>query len=515
MTMDPTKTIFRKSVVAYVILFVCLCLFFWFASRHFSDISDDAFISFRYAKHFAEGKGLVFNEGERVEGYTNLLWVLIMAAGYKAGFEMGPFSQMLSIGCAALLVVALVVFSQSFFGNSRSRSLSYGAPALLALNPLFWEHIGTGLETLMIALLLFLSTATYFNHDRKAAFPYLTGLLLGLGNLTRPEAVIWAGGFVAADIIQTILGRQRPSESIKVVAKYGIVLAVIALAHLAWRHTYYGDWLPNTFYVKGTTNWGWGKIHMRDFLRSSGFLPLVAVCGGLFVVRKKWAICTSILISLFLFYSFRVGGDIIFTGRFLFPSLPLIYLLIQEMARTALAVASPAQSKDFPTLVRKWGFQFLVLILFLAGAAREWKVVREEAAMSRSANSFALFYAKCIKDHTKPTDTIAVVSAGILPYYAERKTIDMLGLNDRHIARHGILDKRCFIGHQKTDVDYILDREPRVIVLPPKNPFKNLVAAEKYMYQSPRLNQLYALTDWECGEIDISVYVRRNAPLRK
>lgn len=504
-----------KSLSAPILIVACLCVFFWFTSRTFSDISDDAFISFRYAKHLAEGKGVVFNEGERVEGYTNLLWVLIMAAGYKAGFEMGPFSQMLSILCAALLVVALALFSKSFFGNPWSRYTSYIAPAFLVLNPLFWEHIGTGLETLMFALLLFLGTATYLNHERKAGLAYLTGLLLGLGYLTRPEAVIWAGGFIAADIIETIVGRQRPSESMKVIAKYAGILALIVIAHLAWRISYYADWLPNTFYVKGTTNWGWGKIHMEDFLRSSGLLPLVAVCGGIFAVRKKWAICMSILVSLFLFYSFRMGGDIIFTGRFLFPLLPLIYLLIQEFTRTLLGVDPHVQGKDFLTVVRTWGGQFLILVLFLAGAAREWRVVREEAAMSQSANGFALFYARCINEHTKPTDTIAVVSAGILPYYAERKTIDMLGLNDRHIARHGILDKRCFIGHQKTDVDYILDREPRIIVLPPKNPFKDLVAAEKYMHQSPRLNQLYALTDLDCGEIDISVYVRRDAPPEK
>src|SRR5207247_899918 len=41
---------------------------------------DDAFISFRYAQHLVDGYGLVFNPGERVEGYTNFLWTMIMAA---------------------------------------------------------------------------------------------------------------------------------------------------------------------------------------------------------------------------------------------------------------------------------------------------------------------------------------------------------------------------------------------------------------------------------------------------
>src|SRR5436189_992982 len=48
-------------------------------------MDDDAFISFRYAQNLAEGNGLVFNPGERVEGYTNFLWVLLLAAGDVLG----------------------------------------------------------------------------------------------------------------------------------------------------------------------------------------------------------------------------------------------------------------------------------------------------------------------------------------------------------------------------------------------------------------------------------------------
>src|SRR5690606_38133881 len=46
-------------------------------------LSDDAFISFRYAQNLVEGHGLVYNPGERVEGYTNFLWT-VLAAGVIA-----------------------------------------------------------------------------------------------------------------------------------------------------------------------------------------------------------------------------------------------------------------------------------------------------------------------------------------------------------------------------------------------------------------------------------------------
>lgn len=59
-------------------------------------LSDDAFISFRYAQHLAEHGELVYNPGEFVEGYTNFLWTLLMALGMKAGLEPEFFSHLLS-----------------------------------------------------------------------------------------------------------------------------------------------------------------------------------------------------------------------------------------------------------------------------------------------------------------------------------------------------------------------------------------------------------------------------------
>ena len=44
-----------------------------------ASIFDDAFISFRYARNLLDGHGLVWNPGERVEGYTNFLWTILLA----------------------------------------------------------------------------------------------------------------------------------------------------------------------------------------------------------------------------------------------------------------------------------------------------------------------------------------------------------------------------------------------------------------------------------------------------
>src|SRR3990172_4480211 len=50
-------------------------------------VCDDSFISFRYAEHLIQGHGLVYNAGERVEGYSNLLWTLLVALWMRASID--------------------------------------------------------------------------------------------------------------------------------------------------------------------------------------------------------------------------------------------------------------------------------------------------------------------------------------------------------------------------------------------------------------------------------------------
>src|SRR5262245_7250535 len=66
----------------------------------FDFVSDDAYISFRYARNLAEHGQLVFNLGERVEGYTNFLWTLLLAGGIKLGVSPVVASRFLGVAFA-------------------------------------------------------------------------------------------------------------------------------------------------------------------------------------------------------------------------------------------------------------------------------------------------------------------------------------------------------------------------------------------------------------------------------
>ena len=73
---------------------------------------DDAFISFRYARQLVDGNGLVFNPGERVEGYTNPAWTLWIAAGLALGVPALTWAHAGSITAFAGLIVALVLLTR-------------------------------------------------------------------------------------------------------------------------------------------------------------------------------------------------------------------------------------------------------------------------------------------------------------------------------------------------------------------------------------------------------------------
>lgn len=81
---------------------------------------DDAFISFRYAYNLAEGRGLVYNEGERVEGSTNLLWTLLVAAGIRLGFEAPEAAHVLDLAAGVAALLAAFAFARAGLPGSRA-----------------------------------------------------------------------------------------------------------------------------------------------------------------------------------------------------------------------------------------------------------------------------------------------------------------------------------------------------------------------------------------------------------
>lgn len=296
---------------------------------------DDAYISFRYAQHFAEGHGLVYNldpQEAPVEGYTNFSWTMFLALGHVLGFAgdgLETWSIAGGILCQAgtVLLLALMAFCAS--GGRAVLPLSAcGYAAIHHAASLAPAGLETALFVLVATAMLRLCLAL-----RCARQAWLLGFLGVLAATTRPDGALLcaiAGGFVLFDALR----RKAP----RLVLGYGAPFVLVFVPYLLWRHAYYGYWVPNTFYAKsgGDPFVEQGFVYLRDFFVC--YWPLLAAVVPLpiylakkpdllasispFLGRRPWLAVAAFVLPYLGFVAW-VGGDFMF-GRFVLPVLPAL-----------------------------------------------------------------------------------------------------------------------------------------------------------------------------------------------
>lgn len=237
---------------------------------------DDGYITYRYARNLAEGRGLVYNPGERVlgtsaPGYAALLGALA-AAGRPLGLGVEDAGSALFfaslVGLAALLARRGAVLAPALFGSL----------ALISRFDLELE----GCETLPALTLLV--AAFRLSWDRE--WPVAAGLLGALAASFRLDSGL---ALAALGLLLWWRSRRFPWRF----ALAGLAgLAAVALALTA----YYGSFVPATLAAKraelalaapgyGAAQWAWlGRIYGE-----AGALALLALAGaGVALGWSRW-----------------------------------------------------------------------------------------------------------------------------------------------------------------------------------------------------------------------------------
>jgi len=476
----------RGPAVVGALLALCVLAAFAANVERQAFLGDDSFISFRYAKHLAEGQGLVWNPGDRVEGYTNFLWVLLMAAGLSVGIAPEGASMALGIASGLGLLAAMVVFTARTTGWRDP--ILWLTPMVLALHRSFTAWCTGGLETSFFTLLVFLAVLCFVRErERGDAFPLGSSLLFALASLTRPEGALFA--FVAGAFFLAEIGLRR--RSLRVGLLWSLPYGVIVGAHLLWRRAYHGDWLPNTFYAKVPGVW-WdhGFNYLARFIddyQVGWFLPLILL--GLLLGRefKAWLLFAQAL--AYAIYVAGVGGDR-FEFRFLVPILPHLYWLIADgIHRLTRPVGSRRMRAAGVVLA---GVAAAGLLGTTVGSPRRPEAQRARMAVgAHGINTLGSIrhYANARAREGKllrrwsdqgvlPSDLVLCVGgAGAVPYYTDWTTIDRRGLNDATIA-HLPLERRGSIGHERdAPFEYLLER--KVVIFDVLNQIVHESDAEK------------------------------------
>jgi arabinofuranosyltransferase len=415
---------------------------------------DDAFISFRYAEHFAAGEGLVYNPGEYVEGYTTFLWVLLLGAGNFIGLDTLWLAKALGIGFA-VATLGLLANTHRFITTVGNR-VSGVAAALLGTCGIFTAWAMSGMEVAMIA---FWVTLTALLHFRSLGDPANQRLALAVG----VSAALATMSHPEFGLVFAILFADRLQDGVRNHNRgwlyFGIGFALLYLPYFAWRYAYYGWLLPNTFYAKvggSLAQAERGVAYCVRFAAVAAFIlaPVAAAAIVSDALRRSYgraAILIALLLTVHTGYVIAVGGDVMPAFRFFSPVMPLLCLLA-AMSLVALN-RSPLRVAALTAIIMAHGL---------------WELSHHRDLHHRIVNGKVGYHGKeaglWLKQHAPPDAVLATNTAGGLAYYSGLRVIDMLGLNDEHIAHRVIAGMgRGKTGHEKGDGAYVLARKPDLI----------------------------------------------------
>jgi arabinofuranosyltransferase len=421
---------------------------------------DDAFISFQYSRSLVRGDGLTWF-GEHIEGYTNFLWVLWCALGIAAGVAPLVWAW---IGSIASMIVVLG-FTLRLARVRTDHVIALTVVGLLATNFTFVAFATSGLETMLqtafvVAFAWRIETIVRGAELRTRAL-VTASVLAALAILTRLDSAVLCG-VLAVPLLHRLVKTRAPVRTWLAAAA---PVAIVIGTWLVWKLAYYGDIVPNTAHVKlGFTmaTAATGAQYVGGFLHAYLIWPVLLLAVGVAAWKRTLPrMPLGVTLAWFAYVS-AVGGDFM-EFRFCVPAMPFVFLAIAEAL-----VVEPSRH-----------LRALVLVVFLA--AFSWRhASRFDGSSSGhrydSVPALASFYGLANGNWQRlgtplhalagTGATIATHGAGCIPYYADLPTIDMLGLNDAWIARHGeTMPGMKRPGHQRqATLQYLVERKATFVL---------------------------------------------------
>lgn len=339
MSIRPIIAILRfPKPIEWLLLGVSMAL-----SWHYFWLMDDAFIYFRYVDNLLFlGRGLVFNQGEYVEGFTSPIWTLILIPLRATEIDYWTLIRILSPIFAAVSGVLLII---------ANRLLSPPAPVInfpLAATAGYYGILcfySSGMETPLVLIFAGIFGLCAIRQHSK-----FLQVLVGMSPLIRPELAI-------ALLVYAIwfwVREKRPPWYLMCSA------AVFNGAWILFRIYYYADLLPNTFYLKDEANWKQGILYLRNVANAHHWPIIIAILlvSGLWC-RRTPTISTNksfqarilmlVASAVTTIYTVRIGGDMIYHRMVLFPVLLAIIAGSGIPERVLVRISSPSKRKIIAT----------------------------------------------------------------------------------------------------------------------------------------------------------------------
>ncbi len=556
LTSHRARTWIGLAALAFYALFVFRTSFTIEGTRYFV-LFEDAMISMRYARHLADGQGLVWNIGEPpIEGFTNLLWVLWMSVAHKLGLAESKISLFIMLSGVAILLATGLVTSRI----ARKITTSPWVPVAVLAERLFdyplvfWTLRGMEIGALSLIVYSLLSLALENEEEFSVPRTLVMGALTSMALLIRSDSVVPVG-------LISLYGFLTCSRRWLFAAVIGVFAGGAVGGQTTFRKAYFHESLPNTYFLKLYKISTLARVKRGAFVAFEVLalhlaVPIAIVLASLpgvkpsiAWVKETWSDRASrrlvLLGAIFgaqIGYATYVGGDawewMLYANRYMCVGMPaLIVLVAVLMQRAVIAgdeeravfarrfayglVASGAVLLALNLYARKFPEQGIAATivfsktpaaagaaLVLAGVLLRLKDARaglveglgalgRRLGSQRTVTAAALLLTALVwlpshllplgrwaaqnaaqyqdearytriglllRASTEPDFRIAVAAAGATPYFAQRPTEDLLGKNDRHVAKlapRGVFSP----GHDKWDYGYSLgERNAQLVV---------------------------------------------------
>ncbi len=444
-------------------------------SLAYNFVTDDAYISFVYARNLAQHGELSFNLGSPVEGYTNFLWTVVLAGLMIVDVPPELASRLLGTACGVATLYVVFRMAERALGR---RSAWGAVPALLlAMASGFACWSSGGLETQLFTLLCAIAIDALVEAESDSHAMLRAAVALALAAMTRPEGLLVAGVIAATRLVANAIARRWLTRSD--VAAIAVFLLGWA-PWFAWRWRYYGYPFPNTYYVKATGPWVrpamaaqmWhnGAYYVGSWLVQTRVLVVLpAIAVGLVAVKRRTprfvlAFSCTLLSAAYLLYATSVGGDFMGLHRFIMPV--FVCAAVSAMLGLERMVGWLRSGKREVAAMLLGaglcvGFGYTQLDLTMESTR---SCANRHCPNDRGIDSPA-FLAIYTEDRAaigramsmcfEPTDFSILGGAGAQPYYGRMRGVDVFGLVSDRIA-HESPRTNPRAGHTKWGGDALL-----------------------------------------------------------
>jgi hypothetical protein len=388
---------------------------------HLRHPHEDALILFRYAENLARGSGIVFNVGgPPTEGATDFLWLVLLSALHRLGFDVAVAAVALN-ACGSALI-AWLLYAILNWAAPRRVEARVLALALAALVPFIGganaSYDGFSVQFNAAVVLLEYALLLGVPRRRSAAVPYVA-LILGL---IRPDGVV-----VGAAAFGALVVRQRRRARLRrELLVHGLVAGALGATYFIARAYYFGELLPLPLYVKARGPGslpGW-ELNRSWLFQKGGVLPLLLLCAALFALRLRsnararralFAALPGVFLFLALTFAHQ-SQNVDF--RFQAPIFTIA--LGMTVALTGLALS---KSRDRRLRIA-WSLGLLVAVWpNLWHQTQVWPL--------DYVDTLAVELGKSLRH-----ERIVLTEAGRVPYWTRSTAYDMVGLNNPVTARH-------------------------------------------------------------------------------